>query len=116
MVDAYGSRKSSMRVAAAGSTPISAVVDNASLAAVDIGPALSRDQQRFAMLGLLISGGIVIPGDVPNIVAASRLGITARDGQRTGVRTGMVLLISCFGVLGLLAAFSLQAIGPPAQR
>ncbi len=84
---------------------ISAVVDNATLAAVEIGPALSRDQQRFAMLGLLISGGMLIPGNIPNIVAASRLGITSREWAAHGLRTGMVLLISCFGVLGLLAAF-----------
>ena len=84
---------------------ISAVVDNATLAAVEIGPALSRNQQRFAMLGLLISGGMLIPGNIPNIVAASRLGITSREWAAHGLRTGMLLLILCFGVLGLVAAF-----------
>ncbi len=84
---------------------ISAVVDNATLAAVEIGPALSRNQQRFAMLGLLISGGMLIPGNIPNIVAASRLGITSREWAAHGLRTGMLLLILCFGVLGLLGAF-----------
>lgn len=84
---------------------ISAVVDNATLAAVEIGPALSRNQQRFAMLGLLISGGMLIPGNIPNIVAASRLGITSREWAAHGLRTGMLLLILCFGVLGLMAAF-----------
>jgi predicted cation transporter len=83
---------------------ISAVVDNATLAAVEIGPALSRNQQRFAMLGLLISGGMLIPGNIPNIVAASRLGITSREWAAHGLRTGMLLLILCFGVLGLMAA------------
>jgi predicted cation transporter len=84
---------------------ISAVVDNATLAAVEIGPALSRNQQRFAMLGLLISGGMLIPGNIPNIVAASRLRITSREWAAHGLRTGMLLLILCFGVLGLMAAF-----------
>ncbi len=84
---------------------ISAVVDNATLAAVEIGPALSRNQQRFAMLGLLISGGMLIPGNIPNIVAASRLGITSREWAAHGLRTGMLLLILCFGVLGLVGAF-----------
>jgi predicted cation transporter len=84
---------------------ISAVVDNATLAAVEIGPALSHNQQRFAMLGLLISGGMLIPGNIPNIVAASRLGITSREWAAHGLRTGMLLLILCFGVLGLLGAF-----------
>ncbi|MFZ2063229.1 MAG: DUF1646 family protein [Candidatus Binatus sp.] len=44
---------------------ISAVVDNATLAAVEIGPALSRNQQHFAMLGLLIGAGMLIPGNIP---------------------------------------------------
>ncbi len=82
---------------------ISAVVDNATLAAVEIGPALSRSQQRFAMLGLLISGGMLIPGNIPNIVAASRLGITSREWAAHGLRTGMLLLLGCFAVLALLA-------------
>ena len=82
---------------------ISAVVDNATLAAVEIGPALSLNQQRFAMLGLLISGGMLIPGNIPNIVAASRLGISSREWAAHGLRTGMVLLVLCFVVLGLLA-------------
>ncbi len=84
---------------------ISAVVDNATLAAVEIGPALSMSQQRFAMLGLLISGGMLIPGNIPNIVAASRLGITSREWAGHGLRIGVVLLISCFGALCLLASF-----------
>jgi predicted cation transporter len=56
---------------------ISAVLDNATLAAIEIGPALNVSQQRYAMLGLLISGGMLIPGNIPNIVVASR----ARDHQ-----------------------------------
>ena len=84
---------------------ISAVVDNATLAAVEIGPALGRNQQRFAMLGLVISGGMLIPGNIPNIVAASRLRITSREWAAHGLSTGMLLLILCFGVLGLMAAF-----------
>jgi predicted cation transporter len=82
---------------------ISAVVDNATLAAIEIGPALSRSQQRFATLGLMISGGMLIPGNIPNIVAASRLGITSREWAAHGLRTGIVLLIVCFAVLALMA-------------
>ena len=84
---------------------ISAVVDNATLAAVEIGPALSVSQQRFAMMGLLISGGMLIPGNIPNIVAASRLGITSREWAGHGPRIGALLLILCFGALCLLASF-----------
>jgi len=81
---------------------LSAVVDNATLAAVEIGPALSRQQQRSAMLSLLISGGILIPGNIPNIVAASRLGIGSRDWARYGIATGAFLLLLCFLALKLL--------------
>ena len=59
----------------------------------------------IAMLGLLISGGMLIPGNIPNIVAASRLGITSREWAGHGLRIGMLLLILCFGALCLLASF-----------
>lgn len=84
---------------------LSAVVDNATLAAVEIGPALSLNQQRCALLSLLISGGMLIPGNIPNIVAASRLGINSRDWAVHGLGTGTLLLILCFVVLGLLGVF-----------
>ncbi len=84
---------------------LSAVVDNATLAAVEIGPALSLHQQRSAMLSLLISGGMLIPGNIPNIVAAGRLGINSRDWAGHSLGTGMVLLILCFVVLKMLAVF-----------
>lgn len=44
-------------------------------------------------------------GNIPNIVAASRLGITSREWAAHGLSTGMLLLILCFGALGLMAAF-----------
>jgi predicted cation transporter len=83
---------------------ISAVVDNATLAAVEIGPALSIPQQRFAIMGLLVSGGMLIPGNIPNIVAAGRLQITSREWAGHGLRTGAFLLIFYFALLLLLNA------------
>jgi predicted cation transporter len=56
-------------------------------------------------MGWLISGRMLIPGDIPNIVAASRLGITSREWAGHGLRIGAVLLILCFGALCLLASF-----------
>ena len=58
---------------------ISAVVDNATLTAAEVGPTLNHTQQRAILMGLLISGGMLIPGNIPNIVAASRLGISSRE-------------------------------------
>jgi predicted cation transporter len=56
------------------------------------------------MMGLLISGGMLIPGNIPNIVAASRLGISSREWAGHGLRIGALLLILCFGALCLLAS------------
>jgi predicted cation transporter len=84
---------------------ISAVVNNSTLAAVEIGPSLSMSQQRAALLGLLISGGALVTGNIPNIVAASRLGITSREWATIGLGTGALLLILCFAVLSSMAFF-----------
>src|SRR5271166_4104995 len=84
---------------------ISAVVNNSTLAAVEIGPTLSMNQQRAALLGLLVSGGALVTGNIPNIVAASRLGITSREWARIGLGTGALLLILCFAVLSSMAFF-----------
>ncbi len=80
---------------------LSAVVDNATLAAIEIGPALNMHQQRAALLSLLISGGMLIPGNIPNIVAATRLQIRSREWARAGLPIGLALLIICFAVLSL---------------
>jgi predicted cation transporter len=84
---------------------ISAVVNNSTLAAVEIGPSLSMNQQRAAFLGLLISGGALVTGNIPNIVAASRLGITSREWAAIGLGTGALFLLLCFAVLNAMAFF-----------
>ncbi len=78
---------------------ISAVVDNATLTAAEIGPRLSASQQRGVLMGLLISGGMLIPGNIPNIVAASKLGITSREWAVVGLTTGLPLMALCFWAL-----------------
>lgn len=82
---------------------ISAVVDNATLTAAEIGPALGPAQQRAVLMGLLISGGMLIPGNIPNIVAAGRLGIGSREWARVGLVTGLPLMLLCFLYLRWLA-------------
>ena len=81
---------------------ISAVVDNATLTAAEIGPSLSVAQQRAVLMGLLISGGMLIPGNIPNIVAAGHLGISSREWARVGLITGLPLMALCFAVLLLM--------------
>jgi predicted cation transporter len=80
----------------------SAVVDNAALTAAEIGPGVSHSQQRAILMGLLISGGMLIPGNIPNIVAADRLRIGSREWARVGLTVGLALMLLCFAVLELL--------------
>ena len=84
---------------------LSAVVNNSTLAVIEISPSMSVSQQRAALLGLLISGGALVTGNIPNIVAASRLRITNREWARIGVGTGLILLVLCFAVLVIPSIF-----------
>ena len=72
---------------------VSAILDNATLAAAEIGPALSEAQIKSALLGLLISGGMLIPGNIPNIIAAQALHIKSTEWARLGVPLGLALML-----------------------
>jgi predicted cation transporter len=78
---------------------ISAVLDNATLAAAEIGPQLSIIQIKSALMGLLIAGGMLIPGNIPNIIAAGRMEITSKEWVRYGVPLGFALLLIYFAIL-----------------
>ncbi len=80
---------------------VSAVLDNATLTAAEIGPSLTIAQIKSALIALLISGGMLIPGNIPNIIAAGRLKITSKEWARVGVPTGVVLLAIYFIILVL---------------
>jgi len=81
---------------------ISAVVDNATLTAAEIYKGLTMLQQKSALLSLLISGGMLIPGNIPNIVMAGRLKINMREWARWGVPFGIVMLLLFFVILFIL--------------
>jgi predicted cation transporter len=78
---------------------MSAVLDNATLAAAEIGPQLSLIQIKSALMGLLIAGGMLIPGNIPNIIAAGRMEITSKEWVRYGVPLGFALLLIYFAIL-----------------
>jgi len=80
---------------------ISAVVDNATLTAAEVGPHMTPAQVRAVLMGLLISGGMLIPGNIPNIIAANKLRIRSREWARIGVPLGLALLFVYFAVLYL---------------
>ncbi len=78
---------------------ISSVLDNATLTAAEISPALSLQQIVGALMGLLIAGGMLIPGNIPNIITAGKLEITSAEWARTGVPLGLALMVLIFGIL-----------------
>jgi predicted cation transporter len=77
---------------------VSAILDNATVAAAEIGPSLSTAQIKSALLGLLISGGMLIPGNIPNIIAAHSLRIKSTEWAKLGVPLGFVMM-TCTAVL-----------------
>ena len=77
----------------------SAILDNATLTAAEISPRMTNLQIRAVLMGLLISGGMLIPGNIPNIIAAGKLGIKSREWAAIGVPIGAILLIVYFALL-----------------
>ncbi|HNR56845.1 MAG: DUF1646 family protein [Methanothrix sp.] len=75
----------------------SAVLDNATLTAAEIGPSMEIGQIKAILMGLLVSGGMLIPGNIPNIISANKLGITSKEWARTGVPIGLVAMLVYFG-------------------
>jgi predicted cation transporter len=78
---------------------ISAVLDNATLTAIEINAQMVLPKIIAVVMGLLISGGMLIPGNIPNIVAAGRLKISMKEWSRLGVPIGLVMLTVFFGIL-----------------
>ena len=70
---------------------VSAILDNATLTAAEIGPSMAQAQINAALMGLLISGGMLIPGNIPNIISAGKLGISSGEWAKLGVPLGLVL-------------------------
>ncbi len=78
---------------------VSAVLDNATVTAAEISPQMSEQTLRTVLLGLLIAGGMLIPGNIPNIICANKLAIPSREWARIGVPLGLVLMVGVFVVL-----------------
>jgi predicted cation transporter len=78
---------------------VSAILDNATLTAAEIGPTFSQLQINAALMGLLIAGGMLIPGNIPNIISAGKLGITSKEWARLGLPLGFVTMVIYFIIL-----------------
>ena len=64
---------------------ISAILDNATLTAAELSPAMEITQIQAVLMGLLIAGGMLIPGNIPNIISAQKLNITSKEWAKLGV-------------------------------
>ena len=78
---------------------VSAVLDNATLAAAEINPVLSELQIKSALMGLVIAGGMLIPGNIPNIISAGKIGITSKEWAKIGIPVGIVTMMIYFVII-----------------
>ncbi|RWR10057.1 DUF1646 family protein [Siminovitchia fortis] len=78
---------------------LSAVLDNATLAAAEVSPLMQEETIRDLLLGLLISGGMLIPGNIPNIIAAGKLKITSLEYARFAFPIGLIFMVICFVII-----------------
>ncbi|MHB9155887.1 MAG: DUF1646 family protein [Endomicrobiales bacterium] len=77
---------------------LSAVMDNATLAAAEISPRMTLGQLQYVLMGLLVAGGMLIPGNIPNIIAAGRLRIRSKEWAKWGIPLGALLMLAYFVV------------------
>jgi predicted cation transporter len=75
---------------------VSAALDNATLTAAEITPAMPLETIKELLLGLLIAGGMLIPGNIPNIICAGKLSIKSKDWAKFGVPLGLAIMTGVF--------------------
>ncbi len=78
---------------------VSAVLDNATLAAIEVTPEISDRSITFLLMSLIISGGMMIPGNIPNIICASKLGIKSKEWVKNALGLGGTLMAVYFIIL-----------------
>lgn len=78
----------------------SAALDNSTLVALEA-RSLGRGGLPWAMTSLLIAGGMLIPGNIPNIVCAGKLKIRSLEWARLGIPLGLAMLGIAFALLRL---------------
>ncbi len=77
---------------------VSAALDNATLAALEA-RAVGLEGLRWALPSLLIAGGMLIPGNIPNIVCAGKLEIGSKQWALMGIPLGVTMLGIAFAIL-----------------
>jgi len=77
----------------------SAVLDNATLVAAELSPKMELSQIKGILMATIISGGILIPGNIPNIISASKLRIKSRAWAVVGAPIGLLMMMLYFLIL-----------------
>ena len=80
---------------------VSVIIDNATLAAIEIVPTISHTDLIYMVIGLAAFGSMLVQGNLPNIVAAEKLGIKSREWAHIAVPTGLALMAAYFILLSL---------------
>jgi predicted cation transporter len=75
---------------------VSAALDNATLTAAIVTPEMEILQIKSFLISLLISGGFLIPGNVPNIVIAYINGVGFREWAYKAIPIGLPLFLGSF--------------------
>lgn len=82
---------------------VSAILDNATLAAIEIVPTMSEHTILFLLTGLILAGGLLIPGNIPNIICASKLKIKSSQWAKFAIPLGGVMMVVYFILLEAIA-------------
>ncbi|MGC8584174.1 MAG: DUF1646 family protein, partial [Thermoproteus sp.] len=80
---------------------LSAVVDNATLAAALVSPDMAVETLRGFLISLVLAGGFTVPGNVPNIVLASVLKI----GFKEWIKLALPIGLAVFTAVGMYVLF-----------
>ena len=81
---------------------VSVIIDNATLAAIEIVPSISMNDLTCMIIGLAAFGSMLVQGNLPNIVAAEKLGIKGRQWAAVAVPTGLLLMAGYFVALSVV--------------
>lgn len=81
---------------------VSVIIDNATLAAIEIVPDIGIKDLIYMVIGFAACGSMLVQGNLPNIVAAEKLGIKSREWAKVAVPTGLWLMGGYFILLSVL--------------
>lgn len=83
---------------------ISAILDNATLAAAEIVPSMTNAQIEFMLIALMVSGGFLIPGNIPNIICSSKFKIKSKEWAKDALPIGIGAMLIYFVIVSMFPA------------